>query len=94
MSRLPAPRVPAGYRVRVEGRLDPGWSAWFDGLALSPESDGTTSIGGFVPDQAALHGLLAKIRDLGLVLLSVEAMDPKPGGEPMEQKATAGPPLP
>ncbi|MBP2375205.1 hypothetical protein [Paeniglutamicibacter psychrophenolicus] len=92
MSRLPAPRAPAGYRVHVEGRLDPGWSAWFDGLALSPEADGTTNI--VVPDQAALHGLLAKVRDLGPVLISVEAIGPKPRGEPPEQTTTAGPPLP
>jgi hypothetical protein len=59
------------YEIRVRGALDRGWSAWFDGLRLSSEPGGVTVIAGEVADQAALHGLLAKVRDLGLPLLSV-----------------------
>ncbi|MDN4645898.1 hypothetical protein [Arthrobacter sp. PsM3] len=67
--------VPFGYRLRVKGHLDDHWSAWFGDLALARESDGTTSLSGPVPDQAALHGLLTKIRDLGILLISVEPTD-------------------
>ena len=60
------------YEIRVEGRLTPRWSAWFDGLTIeTDESDGTTVIGGPVVDQAALHGLLQKLRDVGLPLVSL-----------------------
>jgi hypothetical protein len=54
------------YEIRLQGHLDPRWAAWFDGLTLTRESDGTTVIHGSVVDQAALHGLLGKVRDLGL----------------------------
>ena len=63
------------YRLRVEGRLDDHWSAWFGGMTLTRHDDGTTSLSGAVPDQAALHGLLAKVRDMGLTLISVDAAD-------------------
>lgn len=59
------------YEIRVKGHLDARWSAWFDGLELSRHPDGTTLIEGSVADQAALHGVLQKIRDLGLELVSV-----------------------
>ena len=59
------------YEIRLKGHLDGRWAAWFDGLSLTRESDGTTVIHGLVADQAALHGLLAKVRDLGLPLISV-----------------------
>jgi hypothetical protein len=59
------------YEVRVKGHLDAHWSAWFDGLNLSRDADGTTSITGAIADQAALHGVLQKVRDLGLELVSV-----------------------
>jgi hypothetical protein len=59
------------YEIRLKGRLHGRWAAWFDGLRLTRESDGTTLIHGPVPDQAALHGLLNKVRDLGLPLVSV-----------------------
>jgi hypothetical protein len=55
----------------VKGHLDPKWSDWFDGFTITPEEDNETSLLGAVADQAGLHGLLAKIRDLGLPLLSV-----------------------
>jgi hypothetical protein len=72
--------VPARYEIRIGGHLDQRWSAWFGNLALTHESDGTTRLSGAVADQAALHGLLAKVRDLGVVLLSVEAVDAADGG--------------
>ena len=59
------------YEIRLKGRLDDRWAAWFDGLSLTHESAGTTLIYGPVVDQAALHGLLTKVRDLGLPLISV-----------------------
>ncbi len=64
------------YEIRVKGRLDTRWAAWFDGLTLTHGSDGTTVIYGPVADQAALHGLLQKIRDLGLPLISVNHVAP------------------
>ena len=59
------------YEIRIEGHLDARWTAWFDVLALTHEPDGTTVLHGPVVDQAALHGLLQKVRDLGLPLVSV-----------------------
>jgi hypothetical protein len=76
MSRPPAGAEPARYELRVRGVLDPGWSAWFEGLRVSSDERGQTTIAGPVADQAALHGLLAKVRDLGLELLSVRRLDP------------------
>ena len=64
------------YRLRVDGHLDDHWSARFGGLTLTRESDGTTSLSGPVSDQAELHGLLTKIRDLGVTLISVAVIDP------------------
>jgi hypothetical protein len=69
----------SGYMLRVAGRLDPHWAAWFDGFTVTGEADGTTTLRGTVADQAQLHGMLAKIRDLGVALVSVEA-DPTDGG--------------
>ena len=62
---------PARYELRVGGHLDEHWSAWLGGLSLTREDDGTTTLRGAVADQAELHGLLAKVRDLGIPLLSV-----------------------
>jgi len=59
------------YEIRLKGRLDARWADWFDGLTLTQESDGTTVLSGSVVDQAALHGLLGKVRDLGLPLIAV-----------------------
>jgi hypothetical protein len=63
------------YEIRVKGHLDPRWAAWFDGLSLTHDGDGTTCIHGPVVDQAALHGLLQKVRDIGLPLISVTRVD-------------------
>ena len=65
------PPEPGRYEIRLSGHLAGRWAAWFDGLTLTRESDGTTLIAGPVVDQAALHGLLQKVRDMGLPLLSV-----------------------
>ena len=70
------PDEPIYYEIRVAGVLDGRWSAWFDGLEVTGDSSGATTIAGPVIDQAALHGLLAKVRDLGLELLSVRPIDP------------------
>ena len=61
----------SSYEIRVQGRLDTRWAAWFEGMALVHATDGTTTLSGVVADQAALHGLLQKLRDLGVALLSV-----------------------
>jgi hypothetical protein len=72
----PAER-PERYEIRVRGVLDDHWSAWFDGLELRSEPGGATVLAGPVADQAALHGLLAKVWDLGLPLLSIHRIDPE-----------------
>jgi hypothetical protein len=64
------------YEIRLQGNLDQRWSAWFDGLTLTAGADGTTTLRGPVVDQAALHGLLQRLRDLGLPLLSVARVEP------------------
>jgi hypothetical protein len=67
---------PVHYEIRVNGVLGSGWSAWFDGLHVTSDEAGQTTIAGPVADQSALHGLLAKVRDLGLELLEVRRTDP------------------
>ena len=62
---------PAVYEIRVAGHLPSHWTDWFEGLTVTLEADGSTRITGPVEDQASLHGLLRKIRDLGMVLVSV-----------------------
>ena len=66
---------PGIYEIRVRGTLDSKWADWFDGLAIAPQPDDETLLVGPVAHQAALHGLLAKIRDLGLPLLSVKRVE-------------------
>ena len=63
------------YEIRIEDGLDQRWTAWFDGMQITNEPDGVTVITGVVADQRALHGLLAKVRDLGLPLLSVQRIE-------------------
>jgi hypothetical protein len=62
---------PAVYHIRLRGHLGDSWTGWFEGLTITPSEDGNTLLSGPVVDQAALHGLLRKVRDLGLPLLSV-----------------------
>ena len=74
------PGIPASYRIRGGGKLKESWSDWFDGMAVEygveSEDKPISTLTGTVPDQSALHGVLNKIRDLGLKLLSVEQIDP------------------
>jgi hypothetical protein len=69
---------PLVYQIRVEGHLGQQWMDWFDGLTITLEEDGDTLLTGPVADQAALHGLLKKVRDLGLPLVSVSPVEPDP----------------
>jgi hypothetical protein len=66
------------YRIRIKGHLASRWATWFEPMTLTAEGDGTTAIEGPVADQAALHGLLHKVRDIGLPLLSVTRLDTDP----------------
>jgi hypothetical protein len=65
----------AVYQIRVKGNLDRKWSDWFDGLTITPQANDETMLAGPVANQAALHGLLAKIRDLGQPLLSCQRLE-------------------
>jgi hypothetical protein len=68
---------PVRYVIRVAGVLDAGWSTWFDGLQVTSDDQlGQTVVAGAVVDQAALHRILAKVRDLGLTLIAVQRMPP------------------
>ena len=62
---------PTVYQIRIKGHLDSQWTDWFEGLTITPEENGDTLLSGPVTDQAALHGLLKKVRDLGMPLVSV-----------------------
>ena len=77
--RSPGPNEAATYQIKIQGRLSERWSSWFDGLSISTETaeDGSvlTTITGPVADQSALHGLISRIRDLGLSLVLVERVD-------------------
>jgi hypothetical protein len=66
---------PDRYEIRLKGHLDSRWAVWFDGMTLTTRSDGTTLIAGPVVDQAALHGLLHRLRDIGLPLVSVNHVE-------------------
>ena len=72
MTWSPTPRGPVGYTLRIAGHLDTHRSTWFGDFTLTREPDGTSTLRGDVADQAELHGVLVKVRDLGVVLLSVE----------------------
>jgi hypothetical protein len=91
MTNVPTGRTPRlpdpdRYEIRVTGHLAPRWAAFFDGMTLTPHDDGTTVIEGPVADQSALHGLLRKLSDLGLPLVSV-----KPAAEEIPGDRTADP---
>jgi hypothetical protein len=83
------------YEIRIQGRLDKRWATWFDGMLLSCDRNGTTVLRGHVTDQAALHGLLTKVRDIGLPLLAVVRGSPAPptqSGTPPEPRPRQEPP--
>lgn len=67
------------YEIRVEGYLDGPWAEWFSGLSVSHDEAGDTFLTGTLVDQAALYGVLKRVRDLGLPLVSVNRLDPEPG---------------
>ena len=67
------------YSIRVKGYLDRAWSEWFDGMTINYLDCGETVLCGLIPDQAALHGLIVKVRDLGLPLITVAPLEPAPG---------------
>ena len=67
---------PMVYQIRIEGHLGPQWTAWFGGLSITQEDNGETLLTGPVVDQAALHGLLRKVRDLGMPLISAIRVNP------------------
>ena len=69
---------PQCYEIRLKGHLDDRWAEWFEGLTITLEENGDTLLTGPVIDQAALHGLLKKVRDLGLPLVSVSPLEPGP----------------
>ena len=70
------------YEIRIGGHLDARWATWFDGMTLTPDEDGTTVVRGVLADQAALHGVLQRLRDAGLALISVTQIDAEQGGNP------------
>lgn len=65
------------YQIKVKGHLADHWSDWLGGLTISQDAQGHTLLTGIVPDQAALHGILAQIRDLGLTLIAITSQDAK-----------------
>ena len=72
--------TPTYYQIKIKGHLDQHWSDWFDGLTISHEAEGQTMLSGPVVDQAALFGLLAKVHNLNLTLISVKQVGPGAGG--------------
>ena len=74
------------YHLRVDGHLDTRWATWFDDLTLTRHGDGTTTLTGVVQYQAQLHGLLAKVRDLGLTLISTRVLDETRGDASAEEE--------
>jgi hypothetical protein len=68
-------REEAQYRLREQGTLPPQWSAWFEGLSISHEAPDDTVLAGKVADQAALYGVISRVRDLGLTLVAIERVD-------------------
>ena len=78
MSEISTASEAGRYEIRLKGHLDNRWTIWFDGLTLTTCNDGTTVIHGLVVDQSALHGLLQRVRDLGLPLISVTRVESDP----------------
>jgi len=76
------PGKPTLFQIRIKGHLDSQWTDWFEGLTVTLEEDGNTLLSGPVIDQAALHGLLKKVRDLGMTLVSVCPLENGPSDAP------------
>ena len=79
------PVRPTVYQIRIEGHLGRAWTGWFAGLSIALEDNGDTLLTGAVVDQAALHGLLKKVRDLGVPLVSVNRLEPGPAPQPTDK---------
>ena len=80
------------YRLRIAEHLDDRWAAWFDGFTLASYDDGTCTLTGEVADQAQLHGILARLRDLGVTLVSLRTLDDDVLGQSTEiTRSPAGP---
>ena len=80
-----SPAWPSIYQIRIEGHLGPAWTDWFAGLAITLEDNGDTLLTGAVVDQAALHGLLKRVRDLGVPLVSVNRLAPSPAPQATDE---------
>ena len=81
------PQNVAFYEIRLKGQLDSQWAMWFEGLTITLDENGDTLLSGPVADQAALHGLLKKVRDLGMPLVSVNQVPPlEPTNQPYKEK--------
>jgi len=91
MSNTPDPKIdsahPVIYQIRLKGQLNSQWTDWFDGLSITLDEDGETLLTGPVIDQAALHGLLRRVRDLGMQLVSVNPVEPGPATTPGTYRA-------
>lgn len=74
------PDIPMVYQIRIRGHLDCQWTNWFEGMNITLQDNGDTLLSGPVADQAALHSLLRKVRDLGMPLLSVVSLEPGQAG--------------
>lgn len=90
MSQTPTtttePVEPTNYHIRVKGHLEPRWERWFEPMAIAPQPNGDTLLIGPVVDQAALHGVLKRIRDLGLPLISITEAGTELAGDPDAHK--------
>lgn len=76
------PSQPIIYQIRLKGHLDRQWAAWFEDLSITLDDNGETLLTGSVADQAALHGVLRRVRDLGLPLVSIVRVQPRQAGDP------------
>jgi len=81
MSKGPKKNCPVIYQIRIKGHLEEHWAEWFEEMTFTHEKDGTTTLYGPLPDQAALHSILRKIRDLNLQLISVKQVKLDPENE-------------
>ena len=80
MSQISTADGAGRYQIRIKGHLGNRWASWFDGMTLTTNSDGTPTLDGIIVDQPALHGLLQKVRDAGLPLVSVARIEPDQPG--------------
>jgi len=71
--QIPIPDQPSIFQIRIKGHLGQQWTDWFDGMVITLEEDGNTLMTGLVADQATLHGLIKKVRDLGMPLVSIDS---------------------